>query len=159
MSDSCCLIRPLESDSEFSLPKQRSKVVAHKPPRIQYCGGPGDAHPTHSSSQLATPLSQWKFQGTSSGTRSTPHPWTYRPRPPHPACFQRDSGHKWPATGDLTSKHPEFLTSQIRETVHQLGNGGTDLKSTHKLGCFEQTTSVLLKRHPKCDDCQPNIGI
>ena len=55
MSDSCCLIRPLESDSEFSLPKQRSKVVAHKPPRIQYCGGPGDAHPTHSSSQLATP--------------------------------------------------------------------------------------------------------
>ena len=82
MSDSCCLIRPLESDSEFSLPKQRSKVVAHKPSRIQYCGGPGDAHPTHSSSQLATPLSQWIFQGTSSGTRSTPHPWTYRPRPP-----------------------------------------------------------------------------
>ena len=40
MSDSCCLIQPFESDSEFSLPKQRSKVVAHKPPRIQYCGGP-----------------------------------------------------------------------------------------------------------------------
>ena len=116
----CCLIRPLESDSEFSLPKQRSKVVAHKAPRIQYCGGPGDVHPTHSSSQLATPLSQWIFQGTSSGTRSTPHPWTYRPRPPHPACFPRDSGHKWPVkTGDLTSEHPEFLTSQIRETVHQ----------------------------------------
>ena len=31
-----------------------------------------------------------------------------------------------------------------------LGNGGTDLKSTHKLGCFEQTTSEV-----KLDDGWP----